>query len=72
MTEPIRHPLTPAQQRRIAATDAVIEKEQAALRVYVQAIADGVDAPDGTTWVVRDGHLVGTPPEIPPGGLAPG
>ena len=64
MPEPIKHPLTPAQQRNVAAMQDAIRQAQQAASLYVQAIADGIDAPDGTKWALEGDALIGTPPGV--------
>ena len=59
MADPIRHPLTATQQRQIAQLTLAVQQQQGTMNAYVQAIADGVDAPEGFRWRLDGADLVG-------------
>lgn len=62
MADPLRHPLTPTQQKQIASLNAAVQNAQNRVGLYLQAIVDGINAPEGVQWGIDGDALVGTPP----------
>jgi hypothetical protein len=62
MSEDIRHPLSPFQQKQVAHFNEVVKTTQHDASLYLQGIVDGLDSPEGTKWTIEGDIIVGVLP----------